>query len=98
LAKDDEAPPEEKENKLIPLFEVKAEQVDVGMSPEWPDMSIIHIATQNENDDIMALGLRTEAATKLYLGLGTLLKLQFTGGDVEGEDEDLTNIPKNKIN
>ena len=89
--------PQNTKKDLIPLFEVRAEQVDVGMSPEFPNMSIIHIATQNKNDDILALGLRTEAAEKLYVGLGTLLQLQ-AGLREEGEEEEYEPIPKHKLN
>jgi hypothetical protein len=90
---DEENPTKE----MIPLYKVEAEQVDVGMTPEFPDLSIVHIQTHNKEERILALGFGPDAAKKLYLALGVILQLQQEFG-IKREEEEPTEIPKSKLN
>jgi hypothetical protein len=93
----DEEPVDKKD--LTPLYKVEEEQVDVGMTPQFPTMSIVHIQTHNKTQDILALGFETAAAKKLYIALGVCLQLQQEFGTPEEAFETPTEeIPKNKIN
>jgi hypothetical protein len=91
---------EEEDNKeLTPLYKVEEDQVEVGMTPQFPTMSIVHIQTHNKTQDVLALGFETAAAKKLYVALGVMLQLQQEFGTPEEALKTPTEeIPKNKIN
>ncbi len=93
----DEEQPDQKD--MTPLYKVEEDQVEVGMTPQFPNMSIVHIQTHNKENDILALGFDKEAAKKLYTGLGLIMHLQKEFGIPEETLEAPTEaIPKNKIN
>ena len=85
------------DDESIPLFVVKADQIEIGIAHDVPGMGIVHFHA--EDGKIFAMAFNAEAIAKVYLGFETVIKMlshfNIEDPDIEGETYKL---PKEKLN